>query len=689
MYKKYFLKSNNQNNRFDLVFIGLGAGNSLMLLSLIKNNLLVGKTVVVIDLEKKNNNDKTYCFWDFNDAPIVLDLQPIISHTYNLIQFDNNAPQPLNKQSYFYIKSIDLYNFIKLKLQQHNIPFYVDTIVSIEKEKEYFTITATENSFKAHQIFDSRLQQNTIPKNDDIYLNQSFYGWHIALKKEFFQSNVFEIMNFNVAQNGHTQFVYTLPFSSTEALIEITRFGKEKLTATEGKHLLSKYIETVYGDYDVMYEEVGCIPMTTMKYPKSKFNNILYAGASANLIKPSTGYGFKNMYYFAATATTFIKKNGFSNIGKLNKILPTRFAFYDHLLLIILLKWGNCGKPIFKTLFKTQKIETVLQFLDEKTNIINEIKIFAKLPITPFLKAIFIYLKDKNYLSKFLSISLLLIYFLLNSINTNFVTYYSYSILIIGMLLIGLPHGAVDHLLLLNKKFSIKNYILKYLLIVFVYFTLLQIMPLVSLVIFLIYSAFHFGESEIEELDVNFKGMKQYLVSFLIGAAILLFIISTHLTAALQIINNIKKINLGSDFLNFILKINPYISCSTIIALIIFTILFSKRGLWVLITMLLLSTRTSLLFAFGSYFIFYHSANAWHQLKIKLSLSNVPLYKNALPFTVGSLLIFMFIGGYLYFINPSKIEIFEPIFYVFIACISLPHVILMHFFYKNYKFERK
>lgn len=681
------MKNNNQNNCFDIVFIGLGAGNSLLLLSLLKNNLLLGKKVAVIDVDKKNSNDKTYCFWDSNDAQIVTDLQPIISHSYNHIQFNNSTPQPLNNQSYFYIKSIDLYNFLKLKLQQHNIPFYEDSITSIEKEKEYFTLAAEENIYTANQIFDSRLQQSIVPKNDDIFLNQSFYGLQVTLKKELFLPNVFEMMNFNVAQNGYTQFVYTLPFSTTEALIEMTRFGKEKLTITEGKNLLNQYIKTVYGDYEVVCEEVGCIPMTTIKSPISKFKGILHTGAGANLIKPSTGYGFKNMFYFAERASIFIKKNGFSNISELNNILPNRFAFYDRLLLIILFKWTKWGKPIFETLFKTQKIETVLKFLDEKTTIINEIKIFAKLPLTPFLKAVFIYLKNNNYVSKSLSILLMIIYFLLNSMNPIFANYYSYTILIIGMLLIGLPHGAVDHLLL-QKKISLRNYILKYLLVVVIYFALWQIMPLLSLVVFLIYSAFHFGESEMEELNINLNGTKQYIVSFIIGAAILMFIISTHLVAAFQIINGIKGINLTNNFIDFYIKISPYISYATTAVLILFSILFNKKGLWVLILMLLLSTQTSLLFAFGSYFIFYHSVNAWHQLKSKLSIKNLLLYKEAFPYTLGSLLIFVLIGGYLYFLDQNKFQLFEPVFYVFIACISLPHVVLMHFFYKNYKIEQ-
>lgn len=77
---------NEASTSFNYVFIGLGAGNGLMLLSLLKRGLLNNKKVAIIESSAQTKNDKTYCFWSEPDASIVTDLSPIISHHYESIQ---------------------------------------------------------------------------------------------------------------------------------------------------------------------------------------------------------------------------------------------------------------------------------------------------------------------------------------------------------------------------------------------------------------------------------------------------------------------------------------------------------------------------------------------------------------------------------------------------------------------------
>jgi hypothetical protein len=88
--------------------------------------------------------------------------------------------------------------------------------------------------------------------------------------------------------------------------------------------------------------------------------------------------------------------------------------------------------------------------------------------------------------------------------------------------------------------------------------------------------------------------------------------------------------------------------------------------------------------AFGLYFILQHSVNAWGHLKKGLDMSSRELYLKAFPFTFGALLIFLLMA---YFLNSSTTEWagIWAIFFVFIACISLPHFILMHLFYASKK----
>jgi lycopene beta-cyclase len=69
------------NILFDYIFIGLGASNSLILLSLLKKSYHLGKKIAVLEASEKNSNDKTYCFWASPQDDIVKDLGLIISHT--------------------------------------------------------------------------------------------------------------------------------------------------------------------------------------------------------------------------------------------------------------------------------------------------------------------------------------------------------------------------------------------------------------------------------------------------------------------------------------------------------------------------------------------------------------------------------------------------------------------------------
>jgi hypothetical protein len=100
--------------------------------------------------------------------------------------------------------------------------------------------------------------------------------------------------------------------------------------------------------------------------------------------------------------------------------------------------------------------------------------------------------------------------------------------------------------------------------------------------------------------------------------------------------------------------------------------------------MLAVGIQLPLTCAFGLYFIGQHSMHGWSHLKRGLLMNSKSLYMKALPFTLGA--IALFLGAYLYSksnsMNPSQIK-WEMVFYVFISCISFPHVVAMSHFYKK------
>lgn len=668
---------------FDYVFTGLGASNSLMLLAFIKEGLLVGKSVAVIDSSLKNENDKTYCFWADKNSEIVQQLKPIISYTYTKLTIDNGLPKSIENEPYFYIKSIDLYKHLQQELQKHSITFYHTKVSEIISENEKHRIVTDDDNFIANYVFDSRPPKLINIRPKDIFLLQSFYGLHVRFNKNVFKADTFDMMNFEVEQSKYTQFIYTLPFSDNEALIEFTRFGVDTIEPSYGKKIVKEYIQKFSTNYNIVAEEVGCIPMTTIKIPKNPVKGIINTGARANLIKPSTGYGFKNMYNFAAATAVNIKNNGLTNFDLIVYKKKKRFQFYDHLLLIILYRWPYLGKPIFKSLFKKQGAKKVLAFLDEQTTIFKEINIFLFLPLKPFLKALSIYFYHTVYFRVFLVISLVAVYHILNFFDKNLAVPMAYLFFVTGMLLVGIPHGAVDHLLEFKKQTNIYMFIVKYVSIVLLYFLFWHFFSLLAIVLFIIYSAFHFGESELQQIGKSPNTVKNFLVSFSLGLTILFFIITTHLQATVNLIAEING-------LEFILTYNQsfflYQTPSVIIlsALLVgFALYFNKSSLYILLIILLLSTTIPLLFAFGLYFICQHSVNAWQHILTELNIKNKALLKKAFPFSFAAILLFVCFAVLTFSYNNETLKILNSQFFIFLACISLPHVLLMHKFYNN------
>ena len=109
---------------------------------------------------------------------------------------------------------------------------------------------------------------------------------------------------------------------------------------------------------------------------------------------------------------------------------------------------------------------------------------------------------------------------------------------------------------------------------------------------------------------------------------------------------------------------------------------FSFTLIW-----LLLSSQLPLLFAFGLYFIGQHSITSWKHISAHLALSNRKIWLQSLPFHAGAWLILIL---FIYFYPAVKDFSLQDsrqwgIFFIFIACISLPHVISMQGLYSKRK----
>ena len=209
-----------------------------------------------------------------------------------------------------------------------------------------------------------------------------------------------------------------------------------------------------------------------------------------------------------------------------------------------------------------------------------------------------------------------------------------------------------------------------------------QFFPSLSLLIFIVYSSFHFGESELQEINLTVTAVSTYLKALMLGASILVFIILTHIQESIAIIINIKGLEFVKLHEELLAKYAIPTALLAIFYLSILAISTNKLSIYALVTLLIVGAFTNLLIAFSIYFICQHSLNAWSHLQHQLKVNSFGLYKKALPHTIGAFLI-LITCILLNIKEPNQVKTILPSFFIFLACISLPHFVFMHLFYKQ------
>lgn len=656
----------------DYLFAGAGASAALLLLQMEKSGLLAGKKVVLLDPDFSSLPKKTFCFWAKPDEPIVQDCQSLIQKKWGYLRIDRGTDKALKPLQYHYIPGAGMQRLLQDLIFRNNIDCFNCTVSSIKAANHSVCVSTDQGDFTALRIFDSRPAGYKAPEGNEVSVLQSFIGYVIETETPIHQTDCLDMMDFGVDQQGFTQFMYVLPLTNHVALVELTRFGTAIITADDAIPVLIEYVKMHFGEAKILETETGCIPMCSAPLSVSDIDGVTAIGGRAGAVKPGTGYAFKNMYSQAASICRQLKADQIP----ITSTASARFRFYDRLLLWILCYYPEWGKPIFQQLFKNNKGPGILAFLDQKTTLIGDLGILLSLPFKPFLMALKHELTYRLVALK-KPLFLLFVAAALCVLHLVFPTFYNplqWVLLITGFLWVGLPHGALDHLLEsrnISGKIS-PLFVAKYIGIMAIYFVLWWILPVLSFIIFILYSAFHFGQSDMEEWKVrNQKNMK----ALLWGVLLLGMLLFPHMKEVAAIAGGMGVV------------------VNTDITLGVFGLLFAAAGIaWGIIgrnifmvmstCMLILAMFLPVLSAFGLYFIGQHSLNGWSHLKRGMQASGKTLFFKAFPFTAGAILLMAAaLSLPLLGFSPGSEESWISLFFVFLACISMPHVWAMHRFY--------
>ncbi|WP_369013270.1 lycopene cyclase family protein [Flavobacterium anhuiense] len=389
--------NSSQIPHFDYIFTGTGLASLMTIYKMILSGKFSDKSILLLDQDVKKINDRTWCFWEKEESI----WNSVVSKKWDLAFFANeNFRRDLDLKPYSYnkINGLDFYNFVFEATSKHpNITFLNEKVTDINELETHVFVGTEQNRYTCQYLFNS-IYTKAFAERQNKYpvLQQHFVGWFVKTKEEVFNPEEVTFMDFSVEQKGNTRFMYVLPISKIEALVEYTLFSEKLLSKEEYENEIQIYLKKLgASQYQILEKEEGSIPMTCYPFWERNTKRVLNIGTAGGWTKASTGYTFKSSDKKSSALVEFIQQKDFQMKDFHKK---SKFWFYDLLLLDILYRKNELGSSIFSSLFKKGNPELIFKFLDEETTFSEDVKVILKCPKIPFIKALFrvIFLSNKS-----------------------------------------------------------------------------------------------------------------------------------------------------------------------------------------------------------------------------------------------------------------------------------------------------
>jgi len=258
----------------------------------------------------------------------------------------------------------------------------------------------------------------------------------------------------------------------------------------------------------------------------------------------------------------------------------------------------------------------------------------------------------------------------------------------------GIPHGALDHLisrqtaLRTGHRFSWFRFLTRYLLLMAAYGLLWVFFPSFSLLLFLAGSAWHFGETDLENVPNTWLWT---LTRFAMGGFVIVFILLTHTTEVTPVLERITyhhptTLSVWNWAIHHTSKVGSF---GVLITVGLFTMAYRQVPAWIkwgrlsqMAVVLFLGCWLPLLISFALYFGGWHALSSFQSICIYLKhnqpdrLTAAQLWLQSLPFTALALL------GLAIFTSWWHSQVHQqdplPVLFIFLSIITVPHLHALH-----------
>ena len=230
------------------------------------------------------------------------------------------------------------------------------------------------------QLFDSRPPR--VPENSML---QHFIGFEVRAAKPVFEPDTVILMDFRVDQSQGMHFIYLLPFSENEALVESTLFSPRTLDETFYEDAIKGYLERYLGltSFEILRRERGVIPLANLPCRDPAIPGL---GGNGGAIRPSSGYAFIFIQKQISHAIEMARVTGRLIVKTPHQRVD---LWMDAVLLSVLRHWPETAPELFLRMGRALSGDEFARFLSGEAGWSLRLKVVMAMPKWPFIRAVF------------------------------------------------------------------------------------------------------------------------------------------------------------------------------------------------------------------------------------------------------------------------------------------------------------
>ncbi|WP_165068146.1 lycopene cyclase family protein [Marisediminicola senii] len=377
----------------DVVILGAGCAGLSTAVALVDEGF--AGSMWLIDGRTDFTDDRTWCFWNvdrnpFTDTAIgAMDAWSVRSSGDTVDSAQPSTPYLVLPATTFYQSALDRLGEASADTDTNPaVHLRLGERVLEQVEEGGVTRLVTDRgTVRARTVIDARGPRGPQRPAASTTLLQRFVGVRIRTGAPVFDPEKCMLMDFDVDQARGMHFMYVVPLSPREALVENVYFADTGPTEAGYRAEIDAYVADRFGlapgEFVVDGVERGVIPMTDAPQHPATGPRRFDVGSGAGATRPSTGYAFLRIQRSArAIARAVVRDEPYEL-----QLSPKRIRALDAVFLRFLRDHPERGPLVFTRMFTRTPPAPLVRFLCDTSRPRDELRLILALPIHWFLAA--------------------------------------------------------------------------------------------------------------------------------------------------------------------------------------------------------------------------------------------------------------------------------------------------------------